>query len=338
MKNLSIHLPKKEISYEVVFPEVFDDLEKKLRSQIGKREFLIVTDKNVQKFTPFLKKFQKKEVLVLPAGETTKHWPSVEKILNECFKRDFSRTAVLVAIGGGVIGDITGFASAIFKRGIPVIQIPTSLLAMVDASIGGKTGIDCAYGKNLIGTFHQPEKIFCCRNFLQSLPESEIKNGLGEMIKHGILGSEKHFRDLEKIANPHPTAEQVFPLVSDSVAIKANIVEDDEREAGARMQLNLGHTFGHAIELLHDFKFPHGLAVSIGTVMATQYALEQGICSEETADRIENIFNKFGIDITCDLSEKKIWEAMKHDKKVKNGHIRLVLPTKIGGVMVHTVK
>jgi len=338
MKNVAIDLPQKNISYSVVFPESFAELLKDLKAQIGTRKFLIVSDKNVQKFTPFLEHFDRKDIFILPPGEASKHWESVENILDACFKKDMTRDSVLVAVGGGVVGDTAGFAASVFKRGMPIIQIPTSLLAMVDASVGGKTGIDSPYGKNLIGTFHQPEKVFCCRNFLQSLPESEIKNGLGEMIKHGILGSEKHFKDLEKIANPHPTAHQVFPFIPDSIAIKAAVVEADERESGHRMQLNLGHTFGHAIELLHDFKFPHGLAVSIGTVMATQYALEHGICSEATADRIENIFNKFGIDITCDLPEKKIWEAMRHDKKVKDGHIRLVLPEKIGKVVFHTVK
>lgn len=337
MKRITVHLPLKKISYNVEFSATFDELEIQLQSQLGNRKFLIVTDSNVQKHSDFLKRFSSKEIFAFPAGEVSKHWSTVEKILNRCFELNFDRNSVIVAVGGGVVGDTAGFAAAIFKRGIPVIQIPTSLLAMVDASVGGKTGIDCAYGKNLIGTFHQPERVFCCRGFLETLPESEIKNGLGEMIKHGILGSPKHFEDLERIANSHPTAEDIFPLVPDSVAIKARIVEEDERESGARMKLNLGHTFGHAIELLHNFKFPHGLAVSIGTMMATQYALEHDICREETADRIENIFNKFGIDITCALPEEKIWEAMTHDKKVKDGHIRLVLPTKIGEVVVQTV-
>lgn len=337
MKSLVINLPVRKISYEIEFSETFKELNTRLKEQIGKRKFLIVSDQNVDKFTSFLNTFDKKNILILPPGEKTKHWPYVEKILDKCFEEKLDRSAVLVAIGGGVIGDITGFAASIYKRGIPVIQIPTSLLAMVDASIGGKTGIDCQYGKNLIGTFHQPEKIYACEEFLKSLPLSEIKSGLGEMIKHGILGSPKHFTDLEKIANPNPTAKRIFPLVRDSMNIKSQVVEQDEREGGARMQLNLGHTFGHAIELLHDFKFSHGIAVAIGTVMAAQYALEHGICNEETVDRIENIFNKFEMDITCDLSEEQIWQAMANDKKVKEGRIRLVLPEKIGKVRVHTV-
>ncbi len=338
MKNLAIGLPCKKISYEIEFSEKFGDLIKNLKEQIGKRNFLIVSDQNVEKFTSFLNNFDKENIFILPAGEGTKRWPFVEKILNKCFDKELDRSSsVLIAVGGGVVGDITGFAASLYKRGLPVVQIPTSLLGMVDASIGGKTGIDCKYGKNLIGTFHQPEKIYACEEFLETLPLLEIKSGLGEMIKHGILGSVKHFADLEKIATPKPTAKQVFSLVQDSMEIKAKIVEQDETEGGARMQLNLGHTFGHAIELLHNFKFSHGIAVAIGTVMATQYALENGICDEETADRIENIFNKFEIDLTCDLGEEEIWEAMTHDKKVKNGHIRLVLPEKIGKVVVHTV-
>ncbi len=338
MKSITIDLPLRKHVYQVLFPATFAELEKNLKLRIGKRKFLIVTDINVQNFTRFLEHFSKENVLILPAGEQSKSWHTVEHILERCFQKKFDRDSVIVAIGGGVVGDTAGFAASVFMRGIPVIQIPTSLLAMVDASVGGKTGIDCAFGKNLIGTFHQPEAIFCCRAFLETLPESEIKNGLAEMIKHGILGSEKHFEDLERIANPHPTAAQVFPLVPDSIHIKEHIIEADERESGLRMKLNLGHTFGHAIELLHNFQFPHGLAVAIGTVMAAQYALEKKICSEETADRIENIFHQFGMDISCDLSEKKIWEAMQHDKKIRDGHILLVLPKKIGEVVVHKVQ
>ncbi len=337
MKSLSVRINSPKILYKIAFPQDFGVLEKELRKQIGNRNFLIVTDTNVQKYTPFLKGFKKSELCILEPKKDRKDFAGLQKILTACFEKNLDRSSVLIAIGGGVVGDMGGFASAIFMRGVPVIQVPTTLLGMVDASIGGKNGINCAFGKNLLGTIYQPEKVFCCREFLNTLGESEIKNGLCEMIKHGIIASPKHFRDLEKIANPHPTADQVFPYLIDSLKIKAGIVEKDVHEEGIRLFLNLGHTFGHALELLSDMKIPHGRAVGIGTIMAANYARENGFCKEETVDRIENIFHKFDIDVVCHFEEKKIWEAMKHDKKNKNGKIRLILPKKIGQCIVFSV-
>jgi 3-dehydroquinate synthase len=337
MKSITVTIPHQEYSYEVQFSQDFDILEQSLRKQIQKRNFLIVTDSSVSQHTEFLNRFGENEYLVLEKEKDQKNWTSLEKILTACFQKNIDRSSVLIALGGGVIGDMTGLAASLYMRGIPVIQIPTTLLAMVDASIGGKTAINCEFGKNLIGTFHQPEKIFCCQSFLSTLPESEIKNGLCEMIKHGIIASEKHFSDLANIATPHPTAEQVFRFVPDSIQIKTRIVERDVRESGTRMALNLGHTFGHAIELLSKMKIPHGRAVAIGCVMAANYAVQHTMCDSQTADRIQGIFDAFGIDLSCEFSTSKIWKAMKHDKKCLNGRIRLIVPKKIGSVEVVTV-
>ncbi len=350
MKPLSVHIDPPQTHCEIEFPQDFDALEKSLRTQIGKRKFLVVTDENVAKYVSFVNRF-KDNLLILPGSEINKNWKAVNHILTECFEREFDRQSVLVAIGGGVVGDMAGFTAAIFFRGIPFLQVPTTLLAQVDASIGGKTGIDYEYGKNTVGAIHQPEKIYDCPEFLKTLPESEIKNGLAEMIKHGIIASKKHFEDLEKIANTlSPSGRdkregetlkgilsEIIKIVPDSVAIKAKIVEQDEREHGDRIFLNLGHTSGHAIELLSKYTIPHGRAVAIGTMMAVQYSLEQEMCSDQLVDRIENIFNKFDIDLMCDFTEEEIWEAMKHDKKKKDGKIRLVLPKKIGEVEVVSV-
>jgi len=336
MKPLTVHIDPKETHCEIEFPQDFDALEKDLRKQIGKRKFLVVTDENVARFSTFPNRF-KKNLLILPGGELNKNWKTVNHILTECFEREFDRQSVLVAVGGGVIGDMVGFTAAIFFRGISFLQVPTSLLAQVDASIGGKTGIDYEYGKNTVGAIHQPEKIYDCSEFLETLPKSEIKNGLAEMIKHGIIASPDHFKALEKIASPDPKVEDIIPLIRDSISIKANIVEQDEREHGVRIFLNLGHTSGHAIEHLSKYTIPHGRAIAIGTMMAANYALEKGICDDETVDRIENIFNQFDIDLMCDFDEEEIWEAMKHDKKKKDGKIRLVLPKKIGEVSVVSI-
>ncbi len=352
MKPIKIKITPSEIHSEIGFPEDFDILEKELRAQIGKRNFLIVSDTNVAKHTSFLERFEKKEVFILDPKKDHKNWEGAEKILGACFVKNLDRSSVIIAISGGVVGDMTGFVAALFMRGVPVIQVPTTLMGMVDSAIGGKTAINCKFGKNLIGSFHQPESIWCCDDFLKTLPESEIKNGLAEMIKHGIIASPKHFEDLEKISDSlsppgrdksegEKTLRRILPqiikIIPDSIKIKTDIIQEDTQEKGARLALNLGHTFGHAIELLSDMGISHGQAVAIGTVMAAQRSLEQKMCSMDLVDRIENIFNKFGIDVTCDFEKSEIWEAMKHDKKKKDGHIRLVLPTEIGNVEVVTV-
>ncbi len=330
MKKITIRIPEKTKTYDIEFPESYSALRQALKSQIGDKKALIITDENISGFN--FSAFP--NVFVLPSGEEHKNWETVNKILNHAFQKEFDRSCIFVAVGGGVIGDTAGFAASVFMRGIPFISVPTSLLAMVDASVGGKTGINCPYGKNLIGSFHQPEKIFCCREFLNDLPASEILNGIAEMVKHGILGSSKHFQDLEKIARKNPDIDDVFALVPDSINIKKEVVEADEKEEGVRMYVNLGHTFGHAIELLSDFKMPHGVAVAIGTVMAADYAKKKGICSLTTTKEIRNIFEKFEFDLYCEYSKEEIFEAMKHDKKRKEGKVRLVLPRKIGKVEI----
>ncbi|MCF7917691.1 3-dehydroquinate synthase [Candidatus Gracilibacteria bacterium] len=344
MRPITIRIDPPTTFCEIEFPRSFDALEKLLRFSVGSRKFLVVTDKNVVKFCPFIQRFSKNELLILPVGEKEKTWKTTEKILDTCFRKRFDRHSLLISVGGGVVGDVTGLAASLYMRGTPVIHIPTTLLGMVDSSLGGKTGIDCQYGKNLIGTIHHPEKVFACEEFLTTLPESELKNGLCEMIKHGIITSPRHFKDLEKLAllshkkgGLKGVLPQLIPLIRDSIEIKSRIVERDERGKDIRMQLNFGHTFGHAIELLSGFTIPHGRAVAIGMLMATNYALKNKLCGEETADRIENILNQFEIDTTCDIGEKKIWEAMKHDKKCFDGRIRLILPRKIGVVEVHSV-
>lgn len=337
MKPLEVQIPSAQKTHRIEFPESQDDLARELKQYIENRSYVLVTDENVRKFSDLPKIFPSENIFVLPEGEEAKTWKWSEKLLSFCFEKHLDRSSVLISLGGGVVTDVTGFAASLFMRGTNVVHIPTSLLGMVDAAIGGKTAINCEYGKNLIGTIHQPEKVSCCRKFLQSLPESEIKNGLCEMIKHGIIASPQHFEDLEKIANPHPTGDQIFPLIRDSIEIKMKFIEEDEMEKDARLALNLGHTFGHGIELLSEYKISHGQAVAIGCVMAANYAVEHGICDEKTRDRIENIFHAFKINTRCDFAESDIWKAMQHDKKCVNGRIRLILPTKIGAITVVTV-
>ena len=337
MEKIKLKISGEPKSYEIGFPGSFSALTTDLKTQINNRSYLIVTDENVWAKSPFFETFgaSVENVLVLPAGEAHKTWGTIEKILTKAFDLNLDREAVFIAAGGGVYGDLVGFAASIFMRGIPFIQVPTSLLAMVDSSVGGKTGFDTIFGKNLVGSFHQPEAVFCCTEFLKTLPEGEIKNGLCEMIKHGVLAAESHFKHLEmfaqKFALPE-SLEALRPLICESIKIKKKVVELDEKESGVRGHLNLGHTFGHAIEQLSHFKIPHGQAVAMGTVMAVNYAADKGICDFDLADRIENIFHLLEIDLMCDFSEEAIFGAMMHDKKKKDGKIRLILPIEMGKV------
>lgn len=341
MKKLTINLSSDPVTYDINFPEDFTDLNAELIKKINNRNYIIVTDENIYKKSPFFKthKIDKAKIFIGKAGEINKHWQTVEDILETGFINKLDRSSVIVVIGGGVYGDLAGFSASIFMRGIPFIQVPTSLLAMVDSSVGGKTGFDCKYGKNLIGAFHQPEAVFCCREFLQTLPKEEVKNGIAEMIKHGIINSPKHFEDLAKVArisdkNSEEFLQSIANLVPDSIKIKKDIVEDDEKEQGIRGFLNLGHTFGHAIEHLSNFEIPHGRGVAIGTFMAANYARNLGIIEEEgLVEKIRDIFAEFELDLTHSFKASQIYEAMSMDKKKKNGVIRLILPKKIGEVV-----
>ena len=343
MQPITVTTPAHPSSYDISFHDDFKALEKALKAQIGDRRFVLVTDQNIVSKSPFMGNDHDldEEVCVsLKPGEAEKHWESVDYILKACFEAGLDRSSVLVAVGGGVVGDMTGFAASIFMRGIPFIQVPTTLLAMVDASIGGKTGIDCEYGKNLIGAIQQPEAVMVCSEFLHTLPDLEIKNGLAEMVKHGIVGDTQHFADLETLAAKDwaTVRQEVFALAPASMNLKKAVVEADEKEAGKRKFLNFGHTFGHAIELCSNFEIPHGRAVAIGMVMASQYAAERELCDWDLVDRIENIFNQLEVDLTCDIAEEDIWNAMATDKKRAGSELTLILPKAIGEVDYHVVE
>ena len=341
MQKLTVSISEQTKLYDILFLQDFNELLTQLLKQIGTRKFLVITDENVAHHIP-VKELHLPHFLILPAGEAHKNWEGIEKILNYGFEHDFDRSCVFVALGGGVIGDMVGFAASLYMRGLPFIQIPTTLLSMVDASVGGKTGIDCEYGKNLIGAFHQPETIYCCEDFLKTLPEAEVKNGIAEMIKHGILGSRDHFEHLKDLISPNSKfqvpSSKLFDLVPESIEIKKKIVEADEQEQGVRMHLNLGHTFGHAIELLSTYEIAHGQAVAMGTVMAAEYALKKGVCSKATYQEIRAIFEDFGFNLTIPYEKERIFEAMQHDKKKRGGKINLVLPEGIGKVRVYPLQ
>lgn len=279
--------------------------------------------------------------VILPDGEKYKDWQSVSLILEKLAASGADRKSVVIALGGGVVGDLAGFAAAIYMRGIRFIQVPTTLLALVDSSVGGKTGMNMRAGKNLVGAFHQPEAVIADTAFLKTLPKREVAAGIGEIIKHGVLADKAYFerleRDIEKLsALDHQTVAEV---VAGSCEIKADVVSRDETEKGERAKLNLGHTFGHAIEKLCGFgTWLHGEAVGAGLVLAAQTSVALGKMSEADALRVEKLVQCAHLPVRIPgLSAQAAIDAMKGDKKSTKGVPKFILPEGIGSAVIQEV-
>ncbi|EKV01473.1 3-dehydroquinate synthase [Leptolyngbya sp. PCC 7375] len=278
---------------------------------------------------------------VLPAGEQYKTLQSIEKLHSVAFDNHLERSSTMVALGGGVIGDMTGFAAATWLRGIAVVQVPTSLLAMVDASIGGKTGVNHPQGKNLIGAFHQPSLVLIDPSVLVTLPEREFRAGMAEVIKYGIIWHEDLFNQLEQAERLDQLCSVSEDLLHDilkhSCQAKADVVSQDEKEAGLRAILNYGHTIGHAIESLTGYKsVNHGEAVGIGMVAAGEIATTMDFWPQTATDRQLAIIQKTNLPtkLPATLNIDAILNTLRSDKKVKSGKVRFVLPKRIGEACV----
>jgi 3-dehydroquinate synthase len=305
------------------------------------KKAVVVTDENVgplyaQAVTESLNSSGvQTHTITVPAGEATKRREVVESIYDKLFDLSVERSDAIVALGGGVVGDLAGFVAATFKRGVHYVQLPTSLLAMVDSSIGGKTGINHPRGKNMIGAFYQPKMVFADIAVLKTLPRRELGCGLAETVKHAVIRDGEFFELMEnhtdQIMNLEP--ELMVDLVVRNCRIKAAVVSADEFESGLRGILNLGHTIGHTIETVcADRDVHHGEAVSLGMVAAARLAAGRGLLKAETIDRITALLNRLNLPTSVNegLPVDKLYEAMKQDKKVKAGKIRFVLPTSIG--------
>ncbi|MBQ6298538.1 MAG: 3-dehydroquinate synthase [Selenomonadaceae bacterium] len=294
---------------------------------------LLVTQKNI----PCDEKFPY-EVALIPDGETAKNLREAEKLYTRAIEAGLDRKSVVIALGGGVVGDLAGFVAATFMRGVNLIQIPTTLLAQVDSSVGGKTAVNHALGKNLIGAFHQPRAVFIDLNFLKTLPEREIKSGLGEVVKYGMISDEKFFSYLEDNADKilQRDLKTLAHVVKRSCEIKASVVSSDEREAGLRRILNFGHTLAHAIEEETGYKkYRHGEAVAVGMMAAALISLELGKTSAENVQRLENLIKKFGIMTTCTgLDADKLYAVTFRDKKTVGGVVNWVLMKNFGEVEI----
>lgn len=274
---------------------------------------------------------------LVPAGEAHKTLQSVSSIFDQLLAGKIERSTPVLALGGGVIGDMTGFVAATILRGVPFVQIPTSLLAMVDASVGGKTGVNHATGKNLIGAFHQPIAVFIDPDVLRTLPAAELQGGLAECIKHDIIRDAEGFSNLERNIQRAVSLdlEYLEELVAHNVAIKARVVEADPFERGERAHLNFGHTFGHAIETVSNYSVSHGHGVALGMVAASRLAQSLGMIDARTTERIVAVIGKAGLPTGgLKLPADQIVAAMSFDKKVKSGKVRFILPTGIGQVKI----
>jgi 3-dehydroquinate synthase len=278
---------------------------------------------------------------ILPPGERYKTPASVQKIYDVALGDRLERSSTIVALGGGVVGDMAGFAAATWLRGINFVQVPTSLLAMVDASIGGKTGVNHPQGKNLIGAFHQPRLVLIDPQVLNTLPPREFRAGMAEVIKYGVIWDADLFEQLEaakRLDQQRYVSEALMQtILTRSCQAKAHVVSQDEKEAGLRAILNYGHTIGHAVESLTGYRVVnHGEAVAIGMVAAGQIAVALGLWDQSSADRQDALITKAGLPtrLPGGMDLEAILDALQTDKKVKSGKVRFVLPTKIGAVIV----
>ena len=275
-------------------------------------------------------KCEQKFIITIPDGEEYKNTASVEQILEQLFSSKLDRKSTLIALGGGVISDITGFCASIYERGIDFINIPTTLLAQVDASVGGKTGVNNRFGKNLIGSFYQPRAVYCESKFLSTLPAREFAAGVAEAVKMAICFDDELFKFFE--THDLKSADEISHAIARCVEIKASVVERDERESGIRVALNYGHTFAHAIEKITNYKkFLHGEAVAIGMVMANALARRLDKLNELEGEQIRKVLQKFALPIKFHVEDADaFYELFFLDKKSENGKIKFILPDGIG--------
>ena len=271
-------------------------------------------------------------VYEIPHGEQHKNLETYGNLLNYLCDRHITRSDVLVALGGGVTGDLTGFAAATYQRGCGFVQIPTTLLAMVDSSVGGKTAVDLPGGKNQAGAFYQPLLVLCDPLTLQTLPEEQYRSGCAEVIKYGMLGDGDFFASLAL-----PVKEQAETVIERCVSMKRDIVHEDEFDTGLRRLLNLGHSFGHAVEKCSEYSIIHGEAVAIGMAAITRAAVVRGLCEEKALDALLEMLRAYDLPVSCDYPAEALAAAMMNDKKLTGSTMHLVVPEGVGRCRVLAV-
>lgn len=270
---------------------------------------------------------------VFEPGETHKTMETISDILAFCTAQGLTRSDCIVALGGGITGDVAGFSAAIYRRGIPFVQLPTTFLAAIDASVGGKTGVNLPAGKNLAGAFWQPAYVLCDCACFETLPREIFLDGVAEAVKYGMIADE----DLFEAIRQGDADRQTVSVVERCVKIKSQFVAEDEFDRGMRQKLNFGHTFGHAIETCSGYTITHGHAVSVGMVAAAQMACRLGLTDRETVHRLTDALKQLGLPTATDLPTEKLLAVMRQDKKVFGSSVTLILPQRIGDCVLHPV-
>ncbi len=338
MKKLTVNAMS--ATYDILIKKgILDSCAQFIAPFVRGKRVMIITDSNVAPL--YLEKavnsFENTDFEVyshiFKAGEQSKHIATVCDIYDALSENGFNRKDMLIALGGGVCGDITGFAAATYMRGIDFVQIPTTLLSQVDSSVGGKTGVDTKHGKNLVGAFYQPKLVLIDTNTLDTLSDHYFADGMGEVIKYGCIKD----RALFDMLCDCDIKENIEDIILKCLSIKRDVVNEDERESGVRMILNFGHTFGHSIEKLSDFTLSHGECVAKGMVLITRASEKNGMTQAGTADKIEELARKCGLNCDPNFVISTISDNAKNDKKGDNDFINLVLISEIGNYLIHPV-
>ena len=350
MKKSKILVPLGKKSYEVTIEAgILNKISEELL-KIGvqnNRKILVISNKEISDL--YIEEFLKNltdnnyqvQTFLIKAGELHKNLETLSEIYNFAFEFGLDRNSLIIALGGGIVGDITGLAAATWLRGIDYIQIPTTLLSMVDSSVGGKTAVNHPKGKNLIGAFHQPKAVFIDPETLKTLPKREFNAGMAEVIKYGVIKDKELFEFLENEKNKNKLInlenECLIKIINSSIKTKSYIVSKDEQEHGIRAILNYGHSFGHVIENLCGYgEFLHGEAISIGMKIAGEIALEKGLWSNEEFIRQDNLLKSYSLPTKIPkINKKEVMTILMGDKKVRDGKMRFILPKGIGEVDIY---
>lgn len=335
---MKINVQTKLSSYDIIIEKgIFSNLDKLIKERLNPQKVFVITDKNV--WNEYGTKIEKTiEALsieycinIVDPGEESKSISSAESIINQLVKKNIGRGDLIIAIGGGVVGDLSGFVSSIYMRGIDFINIPTTLLSQVDSSVGGKTGVNLELGKNLVGTFYQPKLVVIDPDFLKSLNDRVFRDGMAEVIKYALIKDRELFEilsknDIDSIQNDMET------IIARCCNIKKNIVQNDEFDKGERMILNFGHTLGHAIESYYSYeRYTHGEGVAIGMHRISELAVGQNLISKELFNSIHTLIEKYGLPVFDEkILDEDLLEFIKHDKKNIDGEIKIVLVNDIG--------
>ena len=342
---MTIRVALGERSYAIALADAYAQLPRRLASLGLSRQGWVISHRSVlarygdQLLEPLARAGWRLRVVTIPASERSKSFATVRGLLEQLARAAAMRVPVLFAFGGGVVGDVTGFVAAAFRRGVPYVQVPTTLLAQVDSAIGGKVGIDLPRAKNVVGAFYQPRLVYNNVTVLESLPARQRRSGLAEVIKYGVIADAALFAYLEAHLEACLALERraVRVMIERSCAIKARVVSRDERETtGVRAQLNFGHTLGHALEAAtHYRRWTHGEAIAIGMCAAARLAAAVRLCRSDDAERIVALIRSAGLPtVARRVSPRAVLQAMRYDKKFLHGRPRWVLPTRIGAVMV----